>query len=86
MPPGSASLLQASRHVHPVPIYIPVPSSTMMSPRLMPIRSLKASESLLQARIGDASASWTPTAHRTASTGLENSTRKPSPVVLKIRP
>src|SRR5829696_10529599 len=34
----------------------------------------------------DARAACIPTEHLTASTGLANSTRKPSPVVLTIRP
>src|SRR3954454_23949022 len=54
--------------------------STMMSPRLMPIRRSRSEAPFAFV------ASWTSTAHLTASTGLPNSHRNPSPVVFTSRP
>jgi hypothetical protein len=61
------------------------PSSMMMSPTLMPMRnSMRRSAGVAAVRA--IISRCTSTAQRTASTTLANSTRRPSPVVLTMRP
>ena len=76
-PPGGASASSLAATLMPSPKISS--SCTTMSPRLMPMRSAIGASR-------EAIASWTPIAHRTASTAESNSTNNPSPVVLKMRP
>src|SRR5580704_3433897 len=81
--PGSAKPSSRAATLTPSPKISP--SSTTMSPTLIPIRnSMRRSDEISAFR-------WimlacTSTAQRSASTTLRNSTRKPSPVVLTSRP
>jgi hypothetical protein len=83
MPPGSATSCRRAATLTPSPKMSS--SSTMTSPRLI------ATRNRIQ-RAGGTSAlrlamrRWISTAHWTASMTLLNSTRRPSPVVLMVRP
>jgi hypothetical protein len=83
MPPGSASASSRAATLTPSPKTSP--SSTMMSPRLIPTRNrMRRSSSISASR--SIIARWISTAQRTASTTLWNSTSIPSPAVLTMRP
>jgi len=77
-PPGAASASSRAATLTPSPKMSS--PSTMTSPTCTPMRNWISRAAC--PRI----ARWISTAQRTASTTLENSARKPSPVVLKMRP
>src|SRR5262249_29841954 len=83
IPPGSASASSRAATFTPSPKMSY--SSTITSPRLIPIRKVMRPFSGVFA-LRSAIPRWTSAAHRTASTTLGNSARKPSPVFFTIRP
>jgi hypothetical protein len=83
MPPGSASASRRAATLTPSPKMSS--SSTMTSPRLIPMRNLiRRSSDISGSR--SAIPRWISAAQRTASTTLANSAKKPSPVFFTIRP
>ena len=83
IPPGSATPSSRAAMLTPSPWMSP--SSTMMSPELIPTRnSMRRSSGVAAFR--DPIPLCTVMAQATASTTLGNSIRRPSPVVLTMRP
>ena len=81
--PGCASPSRRAATLTPSPKMSP--SSTMMSPMLIPTRNSMRWTSAMS-RLRAAMICWISTAQRTASTALANSTSAPSPVRLTTRP
>ncbi len=83
IPPGCASASSRAAMLTPSPNrFCP---STRTSPRWMPMRN-RICWPAGRSSFSFSMASWTATAHSTASTGLAKSATKLSPAVLKIRP
>jgi hypothetical protein len=83
IPPGSAKPSSRAAMLTPSPKMSPF--STTMSPTLIPTRHSMRWETGTEA-FRSAMPACTSVAQRTASTTLENSTSRPSPVVFTIRP
>ena len=83
IPPGGA--ISCSRAATLTPSPKMSSPSTMMSPMLMPMRKAMRRSSAIPA-VRSAIAVCTSTAQRTALTTLGNSSSRPSPVVLTMRP
>ncbi len=82
-PPGSAIPSSLAATFTPSPKMSA--SSMMTSPTLMPIRNSRR-RSCGKERLRSRMPVWTSSAQRVASTTLPNSIRRPSPVVLTMRP